>query len=591
MSIIQFKEANCKNCYKCIRSCPVKAIAFQNEQARIVEEDCMLCGNCLKACPQNAKTVKSFINQKEKVYVSLAPSFISAFDDGTYLFSALKKLGFTDAFETAIGAMAVSRQYERLMGERKMKNIITTACPSINFLIEKYYPELIGQMAPVVSPMIAHAKILKSTYGQGIRVVFIGPCLSKKDECNDLQNEGAIDAVLTFEELDGWLEAEGLIKEGSFTQEVRVSGNITARSYPIPGGILQTIDDKYKANYKCIGIDGVDRCIKVLDSIRDDGIENYFIEMNSCQGGCISGPCMNEVKGGFLTARERLVEYVKRASEEENSIQARADDDPIQAYADGNPIQAHTDGKPFLDFDADKELYKKFLNRRKKYEIPSEAVLQGILNSIGKFTKDKELNCGACGYPTCRDKAIAVYNNKAQLHMCLPYMRERAESISNLIINTTPNAIFALDSELKIQEINMAAREKFGLSMEDIVGENIYDLLECEDFIDVLESHTSIYDKKYYYEKLQMTVEQSVIFIPEQNVIIAIIKDITEEERLRLRTQRKQAENVELAQKVIDKQMRVAQEIASLLGETTAETKVALTKLKKSIMAGMDDIK
>ncbi len=572
MSTIQFKEANCKNCYKCIRSCPVKAITFKNEQARIIEEDCMLCGNCLKACPQNAKTVKSdidivkgFVNKKVKVYASLAPSFITAFDHDSSksIFAALRKLGFTHIEETAIGAAAVSKQYEKLMSEKKMKNIITTACPSINFLIEKYYPELIDQMAPVVSPMIAHAKMLRETYGQRIKVVFIGPCLAKKDECNDFQNEGAVDAVLTFEELSSWMASEGIDCKDDFTEDIKAAKDMTARIYPVPGGILKTIDNKYKANYKCISIDGVERCMKVLDSIKQNGIENYFIEMNSCQDGCIGGPCMNDTNAGFLVARERLIEFVRKCPGGMNQL---------------------ADMGTKIDFS------KKFIDRTKKHKEPSSASIQAILNSIGKFTKDKELNCGACGYSTCKEKAIAVYTGKAQLYMCLPYMRERAESISNLIINTTPNAIFALDNELQIQEINTAAREKFHLTSDDLIGENIYTLLPCEDFINVFDSHVSVYDTKYYYDKFDMTVEQSIIFISEQNIIIVIIKDITEEERYRLQMHQVQTENVEIAQKVIEKQMRVAQEIASLLGETTAETKVALTKLKKSIMAGMSDV-
>ncbi|HWT27072.1 MAG TPA: [Fe-Fe] hydrogenase large subunit C-terminal domain-containing protein, partial [Mobilitalea sp.] len=466
--------------------------------------------------------------------------------------------------ETAVGANEVSRQYEKLMYEKKMKNIITTACPSVNYLIEKYYPDLIDQMAPVVSPMIAHAKMMRETYGQRIRVVFIGPCLAKKDECNDMQNEGMVDAVLTFEELANWLNSEGLYCSNEFSEDIKASKDMSARIYPVPGGILKTIDNKYKANYKCISIDGAERCIEALESIKNGGIENYFIEINSCQDGCIGGPCMSDIKGGFLVARERLINYVRKNSGINNQL---------------------TDMGSNIDF------RKKFINRSKMYSVPSEATVQAILNSIGKFTKDTELNCGACGYPTCRDKAVAVYNNRAQLHMCLPYMRERAESISNLILSTTPNAIFALDNELRIQEINTAARAKFQLADEDCIGENIYSLLPCEDFINVLDSRTSIYDKKYYYDKYDMTVVQSIIFNPDQNIIVAIIKDISEEESFKQKMHQIQSDNVELAQKVIEKQMIVAQEIASLLGETTAETKVALTKLKKSIIAGMSEEK
>jgi len=571
MSIIQFKEANCKNCYKCIRSCPVKAIAFINDQARIVEEDCMLCGNCLTVCPQNAKIVKSevdmvkgFIKKKEKVYVSLAPSFVSAFEnaDEDWLYAALKKLGFIYIEETAVGAAQVSKKYDQLIKEKKMKNIITTACPSITLLVQKYYPELVDQLAPVVSPMIAHGKMLREIYGPRIKVVFIGPCLSKKDECNDLQTRGVIDAAITFEELEAWFLEEGINNDTDLSDEIKGIRELRARIYPVPGGIIKTLESRNRKNYQCISVDGVERCIKILDSLKNDGLENYFIEMNSCSGGCIGGPCMRHIKGGFLEARRRLVAYLKRGLKEERLVSTG-----------GTKI----------------DLNKEFFDMEKRGATPSEAAIQGILNSIGKFTKDKELNCGACGYSSCRDKAVAVYNSRAQLHMCLPYMRERAESMSNLIINTTPNAIFALNEKLCIQEANYSAQKIFGLNKSSLEDKSIFEVLECGDFQIVIESKENIYDKKFYYEKYDMTVSQSIIYVPDQNIVVVVIKDITDEERQMQKMHKIREENVELAQKVIEKQMRVAQEIASLLGETTAETKVALTKLKKSIMSETGD--
>ncbi|MCX7773256.1 MAG: 4Fe-4S dicluster domain-containing protein, partial [Clostridia bacterium] len=267
MSIIQFKEANCKNCYKCIRSCPVKAIAFVNDQARIVDEDCMLCGSCLTACPQNAKNVnsevpavKGFIRKKEKVYVSLAPSFVSAFEDTDerWLYAALKKLGFTFVEETAVGAAQVSKEYDRLIRENTMKNIITTACPSIALLVERYYPELIDQLAPVVSPAIAHGKILRQMYGSRIRVVFIGPCLSKKYERRELQNSGVIDAVLTFEELEAWLKEEGIDRTNALSEDLKGARELKARIYPAPGGVLKTLENTKSKNYQFISVDGVE---------------------------------------------------------------------------------------------------------------------------------------------------------------------------------------------------------------------------------------------------------------------------------------------------------------------------------------------
>jgi len=575
MSIIQFKEANCKNCYKCIRSCPVNAIAFRNDQAEIIHDECILCGHCLTICPQNAKSVnsdlekvKKFINKKEKVYVSLAPSFVSAFDyDEKWLYCAIKKLGFTHIEGTANGAYQVSRQYEKLLQKKEMKNIITSCCSSIILLMEKYYPQLIEQLAPVVSPMIAHAKMMRETYGQRIRVVFIGPCISKKDECNDLQNENQVDAVLTFEDLDKWFEEEGFYQSDEILDDMKNFDNI-ARIYPVPGGILKTIDRNYKRSYRSISVDGIERCIEVLDSIIEGNIENYLIEMSSCAGGCVAGPCMKRAKGGFLASRERLLDYAKRAVSNTKNDTKKA-------------IMASTK----IDFS------KEFINRSKNVEIPSEEVIQGILNSIGKFSKDKELNCGACGYPSCREKALAVYLGKAQVHMCLPYMRERAESISNIIINNTPNAIFALDKNLNIQEVNKTAQTMFNLASQNLEGKNILEILTCDKFEKVLESGQNIYDEKYIYEDFGMVVKQSIINVSEHNTVIVIINDVTDEEAQRQITFESRSQNIEITQKVIQKQMRVAQEIASLLGETTAETKVALTKLKNSIMSEMGESK
>ncbi len=573
MNIIQFKEANCKNCYKCIRSCPVNAIAFKNEQAEIMQDECILCGHCLSVCPQNAKSVnsdvqkvKKFISKREKVYVSLAPSFAAAFEqDERWLYCALKKLGFTHIEGTANGAYQVSRQYEKLLQQRKMKNIITSCCSSIIFLIEKYYPELIEQLAPVVSPMIAHAKMMRETYGSRIKVVFIGPCISKKDEYKDYENENQVDAVLTFEDLDNWFEEKGLYQSEEILEAISNFDN-SARIYPVPGGILNTISKSLKKNYRTISVDGIERCKEILDSIAEGNISNYFIEMSSCTGGCIAGPCMKHVKGGFLTSRERLLDYAKKAAlnASNNSI---------------NTIMLSTK----LDF------FKTFINKSKDINAPSEDIIQGILNSIGKFSKDKELNCGACGYHSCREKALAVYLGKAQVHMCLPYMRERAESISNIIINNTPNAIFALDKNLNIQEANSAAQKMFNKSNQEFEGRNIIEILNCDKFEQVLESGDNIYDEKYIYDDYNMVVKQSIINVSKHNTVIVIINDITEEEAQRQRTLESRSQNIEITQKVIEKQMRVAQEIASLLGETTAETKVALTKLKNSIMSEMGD--
>lgn len=568
INIIKFKKANCKNCYKCIRSCPVKAISFNNDQAQVIEDNCILCGNCLKVCTQNAKNVadeigkvKEFIEKKYRVYASIAPSFPSAFKSHNpqALFFALEKLGFFHIEETAIGAFAVSREYEKLIKKNNMKNIITTACPVVVSLVEKYYPSAIEYLAPVVSPMIAHAKMLKHTYGENIKVVFIGPCLAKKKEYMDGENDYLIDAVITFDELKKWFEDEGINLNEFQDENIKNDETLIERYYPIVGGILKTI---HKENsYKFLNVDGLESCIETVDAIVKGNINGYFIEMNSCKGGCINGPCNNN--SSFIEAYDDFLNYVGNT----------------------NTISNLKDIKVNVD------LSKVFYNKEVENNIPDDKTIRNILKKIGKFKKEDELNCGACGYSSCREKAIAVYNNKADLNMCLPYMRQKAESISNIIINSSPNAILALNSELYIQEANNSVYRIFNLENIHLVGKNVFEFFDCPDFAIVRDTGKDILNQKIYYDKYDVTVEQSVIYAKDHDVIIVIMKDITKEEKNQEQLNKVRKETIEIAQRVIEKQMRVAQEIASLLGETTAETKVALTKLKDTMVANMGEDK
>ena len=494
MSTIQFKEANCKNCYKCIRSCPVKAIEFKNDQAQIIEAACVLCGKCLQVCPQNAKSVKndvdkvkSFINNKQKVYASVAPAFAPAFniDNEKNKFGIFKKLGFTHVEETAIGASRVSKEYEDLMLKKEMPNIITSACPTVVSLVEKYYPKLINQLAPVVSPMIAHAKMMKEMYGTRIKIVFIGPCISKKQEYKDNQNDDLIDAVITFEELEKWVETEGLSFEDNYEIDIDNINNNKSRFYPAPGGIIKSLNPNKKYDYKLIKFDGLNRCIEILDEVKKGNINNYFIEMNSCVGSCLGGPCMNSNCASFLELKDRLDNYIKVLP---------------------------SNSKPIVKLDTRISVKKIFKDKSLVYKIPPETAIREILNKIGKFSKEKELNCGACGYSNCREKAIAVYNKKADINMCLPYMRESAESISNLIINSTPNAIFALNEDLTIKEINLSARKMFSFEgSEIIIGKSISDVISCPDFELVRDTGEGIFNKKYHYIENDIIAEQSIL--------------------------------------------------------------------------------
>lgn len=562
MNIIQFKEANCKNCYKCIRNCDLKAIKFSDEQATVLDEKCIICGKCTLVCPQNAKQiesdipqVKAFLKGNSKVIVSLAPSYIAAFPGVSFaaVSQAIKKLGFTKVEETAIGATQVSKEYTKLLKEKKMKNIITTCCPTTIMLIEKYYPELVDSLAPVVSPATAHAKMLKDIYGNRVKVVFIGPCISKKYEA---KSGNSINATLMFDELKEWLKEENITIDENDTEPSEMH-NTVSRLYPVPGGIINTIPADKRKNYKSISVDGLDRCISILDSIKENDIKGYFIEMSACAGSCVEGPGLATSKTPFLLSKDMLLSNVRKKT------------------VTSQPITENVN----VDFSA------AYLSSPVKDIIPDEKVIKNILIKLGKTTEESMLNCGTCGYSTCRDKAIAVFQGKADLKMCLPHLREKAESMSNIIIQNTPNAIFMTDKEFNILEYNQSAKSLFKLDEGNIIGMPIEVIINSDEFQKVRTTGEPVFYTLCKNVNNDIDVELSIVDAPNDDYIV-IAKDVTKEQENYKEIEKIRRDTIETAQKVIDKQMRVAQEIASLLGETTGETKAALTKLKKSIVQG-----
>lgn len=561
MSIIEFKEANCKNCYRCIRACPVKSISFRSEQARIEEQDCVLCGRCYTECPQNAKRLNSnriraeaFINSGIPTYVSLAPSSAASFRGASFpqISAALKKLGFGVVEETAVGAEHVSEDFIRILEERNLPNMITTCCTTVVLMVERHYPELLPYLATVGSPMLVHGRLMKEVYGRDIRTVFIGPCISKMHEAQDPANDGTIDAVLTFDEVMDWLDEKG-IELGEDDPEALEIRETVNRLYPIPGGILDTIPEDRRANYRCLTIDGADRCIETFEAMKNQKISGYMVEMSACSGSCVNGPGLQEHKVPFMVARANVIERALEPSGAESPPTEKAKVDLGKEYTDRSHMQPD----------------------------PTEQQIQRIFQKMGKNSPEKILNCGACGYSTCRDKAIAVIRGKADIHMCIPYMREKAESISNVVLDNTPDAVILIDDNFCLVEYNSKAGQMFGLDKVNYIGKPISMIVDCEDIDKVFETGKNVFDHKITYHDLGITVLQTTVHVPDHGLFIVLVKDVTnaQEEKLKYLAMREQT--VEVAQAVINKQMRVAQEIASLLGETTAETKVALTNLKR----------
>ncbi len=551
---LTLKKSNCKNCYKCIRHCPVKAIRFSGNQAHIIGNECILCGQCFVVCPQNAKQiidetekVKVFLQSGDPVIVSLAPSFIANYDGVgiAAMREGLKKLGFYDVEETAIGATIVKTEYERMLREEERDIIITSCCHSVNLLIQKCFPAELEYLADVLSPMQAHCADIKKRYPNA-KTVFIGPCVAKKDEAEHY--EGIVDAVLTFEELSEWLKKENVTLDHTLDS----SEESRARFFPTTGGILKTMAQDI-SGYTYLAVDGVENCMAALRDIESGKIHKCFIEMSACAGSCIGGPVMEKYH------RSPVKDYMSVAN-------FAGEKDFVVEQLSAT------------------ELKKQFTYIERKLMMPSEEEISAVLRQMGKTKSSDELNCGSCGYNSCREKAIAICQGKAEISMCLPFLKDKAESFSDTIVNSSPDGLIVLNESLEVQQVNNAALRLMNLRANtDILGEPVVRILDPKVFLQVQDSGKNLYGKKVYLAEYKRYVEMTVVYEKDSRVLVCILRDITGRETEREKKENIRNQTIEVADKVVEKQMRIVQEIASLLGETAAETKIALTKLKESI--------
>jgi PAS domain S-box-containing protein len=568
MKYIHVAEANCKNCYKCLKVCPVKSIKYSNNHVEVLEDDCILCGRCIRNCPQKAKSLMHDISSIKALAkdhsvrkaAALAPSFVSVFgrENRLRLVTALKKLGFDIVGETAAGAREVSRRYAEILSEKRMDNMITTCCPTTVFLVQKYFPRLTGILAPVLSPMETYSMMLKKKYGEDLKVIFFAPCISKIEEARTSEPAWT-DGVVTFKQLSEWLAAEETDISG--LPETQLDNEPTGASvYPVYEGILDDVravlprDSDVLERYNFMSVQGAKDIIELLQEIEKGLVHNCFIEASACYGSCINGP--ESGRGEYQPVNLALETRSFVRGLRDIKLQPRADLD-LSRRIEPQPVREN---------------------------LPDEKTIRAILAQIGKTTPEQELNCGSCGYRTCRDKAIAVYQGKAELYMCLPYMSQISETLANVTLSVSPDYIIAVDKSLLVRECNLAAQQLFGHSRQQIVGRPLEDFLDPVDFAIVFANSADEPPQKVRYKDRDVIVRETIVYVQDQEIAIGFMQDITKSEREREALDKLKMATMDMAQNVINKQMTVAQDIASLIGETTAETKVTLTKLKDLII-------
>lgn len=573
------KPASCKDCHKCLRECPVAAIGFKDSQAFIIEEKCIYCGNCIKTCPQGAKSalfeekkLEAFLESDSYLIASIAPSFVTAFPDlkPGQLIQALKIIGFDYIAETAEAATRVVKQFKKER-EKMDSTLITSCCPAVVNLIEKHYPEVLPQLAPVLSPMMLQTAELKNNFDCA-RVIFIGPCLAKIEESkNEKRRDYRPDIVITFEHLRIFLEEQGIKISELDSADVDLPATHLTADYALSGGAVKAAD-LLKADPGCgnkaLHLSGLENIINFLEDFKrdKDKIDVEMVELLACSGGCINGPAINndlsiplkelEVHNYLSTSKRN--NYKKTPSlENERSIN---------------------------------EISVRRKHKNKKISLPEvpESEIKKILTSIAKENKEDEKDCGGCGYSSCREKAAAVFYGFAEKKMCIPYMKSRAESLSQIIVESSHNAIIVVNDQMKIQKFNPVAKELFTQKSRELQGMKLDKFMDSSSFQKAWNLNQRLIHQKCSYKNGSITVDQTIFALREHKVIVGILTDISEQEKQRRKMQKMKEVAVEKTNDVVNKQVQTVQEIAGLLGETTVETKAALTELSELLQAGDD---
>jgi uncharacterized Fe-S cluster-containing protein len=331
-----------------------------------------------------------------------------------------------------------------------------------------------------------------------------------------------------------------------------------ARLFPVEGGLVGTANmNTDMLTSHIVVASGLEACEDVLNGIRSGKLGACMVELMACEGGCINGPAMGDIEGGAFVARQRVIDYAARRQP-----------------------------KPLPTREEWPSLARAYQDKRTPVPEFTEEQIQEVLHRVEKYSPEDELNCGACGYPTCRDKAIATLRHMAEATMCIPYMRRRAESLRQVVMDVTPNAIIIVDTNLNIQDMSPSAEKMFNCRLPGVVGKPLETIIQHpDDFIQVRDTGLPIAGKTLYIRD-DLITEQTIVRVPDENLLVGILRDVTEREHQLEHLNRIRTETLQRTQEVVNKQMRVAHEIAQLLGETTAESKMMLSRLAKLLEEG-----
>ena len=548
-------ENECQDCYKCVRHCHCKAIRIIDGKASVITENCVACGECVKVCPSHAKMIRSelarlrqMLGREQKLYASIAPSFTAFFPGTTIgqLAAALKKIGFAGVSETAVGAQCVSSQTAKFLQETDLPLVISSACPACVDYIRKYLPEYTANIVPMHSPVMAHCRMIKDRFGEDCKVIFFGPCAAKKNEAD--RHPELLALAMTFNVLEELLNEHDIVPISEEPAELLMDAAEEGRFYAIEGGMNDTLrDGNNTVRYLSVsGLENLDRMLKLYRGTA--GSRKIFLEALACPGGCINGPVIPASAAG--------------------SMDVIAETDRISTM------------EPSSRRDARENIADTFRSAPLEKDLTTERELTIALARVGKFTREDELNCGGCGYNTCREFAEALIRNNAEEAMCHTYLRKNFERTSNALIRFIPAAVVMVDEELNICECNRNFALMTGMTeIYDALG-NLNTIAIDTVLPDFAELFSSVISNGGEIEKFNQKLQDKIVNISVFSIAHgksagAVIQDITRNE-----LQREQI--AEKAREVIRKNVQTVQQVARLFGEHVADTEILLHEIAGS---------
>lgn len=558
LSPIYTEKRECQDCYKCVRNCPVKAIKVEGGCAAVIAEMCIFCGQCVEVCPASAKRVRDDLARARQLFtpgrrvlVSLAPAYVAEFPHVRpgQMIRGLRQLGFEGVSETALGAQQVSAHVRTLLQQNPPRVLLSSACPTVVAYLQKHVPACSTLLTGLLSPMLTHATLLRQVYGPEAAIVFIGPCIAKKLEAD--AHPQLIDVALTFEDLHRWFAQEQIdpaelreLPSDQFVPEAAQEGAI----YPIDGGMIAGVKAQCPVSDATFmsfsGISAIQRALDGLESFQP--ARPLFVELLACEGGCVNGPRAGR-RARTIAKRYELLRHSNLSTPPES----RRPEFPI-------PAELATPPRPSLE--------------------PGDSQVREALRMVGKFSIEDELNCGGCGYDSCRQFGQALLKQKAERAMCVTYMRKLAHKKANALMQKMPSAVVIVDETLRILECNTAFLRLFRRAAAP--GEDVPLTLENTPlaahvpfhslFATVLKTGEDIVDKDLRHR--DTILHLSIFTIEKHCVVGGILQDITKPA-----VQKEQV--IRRAQEVIQKNLATVQQIAYLLGENAAESESTLNSI------------